>query len=95
MSWLKKLFGFGGAAEEDTPAGGPTLEYKGFLIQSTPFKAEGQWQLCGVVSQTVDGERKEHRFIRADKFSDADQAKEMAFEKGKLIVDQLGKSVFD
>ena len=41
------------------------------------------------------GVTREHRFIRADKFSDAEQAKEMAFEKGRLIVDQLGKSVFD
>jgi hypothetical protein len=94
MSWLKKLFGFGGAAEEDTPAGGPTLEYKGFLIQSTPFKAEGQWQLCGVVSQTVDGERKEHRFIRADKFTDIEQAHDMALQKGRLIIDQQAGSLF-
>ena len=94
MSWLKKLFGFGGAAEEDTPAGGPTLEYKGFLIQSTPFKAEGQWQLCGVVSQTVDGERKEHRFIRADKYTDNEQAHDMALQKGRLIIDQQAGSLF-
>ena len=94
MSWLKKLFGFGGAAEEDTPAGGPTLEYKGFLIQSTPFKAEGQWQLCGVVSQTVDGERKEHRFIRADKFTDIEQAHDMALQKGRLIIDHQAGSLF-
>ena len=94
MSWLKKLFGFGGAAEEDTPAGGPTLEYKGFLIQSTPFKAEGQWQLCGVVSQTVEGERKEHRFIRADKFTDIEQAHDMALQKGRLIIDQQAGSLF-
>ena len=83
-----------GAAEEDTPAGGPTLEYKGFLIQSTPFKAEGQWQLCGVVSQTVDGERKEHRFIRADKFTDIEQAHDMALQKGRLIIDQQAGSLF-
>ena len=94
MSWLKKLFGFGGAAEEDTPAGGPTLEYKGFLIQSTPFKAEGQWQLCGVVSQTVDGAGKEHRFIRADKFTDIEQAHDMALQKGRLIIDQQAGSLF-
>ncbi|MCM5557598.1 HlyU family transcriptional regulator [Pleomorphomonas sp. JP5] len=94
MSFLKKLFGLGGGAPAaDKPA--ETQDYKGFKIAATPFKDGGQWQLCGVVSLEEDGVTREHRFIRADKFSDADQAKEMAFEKGRLIVDQLGKSVFE
>ena len=93
MSFLKKLFGLGGgAAEAEKPA--ETQDYKGFKIAATPFKADGQWQLCGVVTLEEDGVVREHRFIRADKFSDVEQAREMAFEKGRLIVDQLGRSVF-
>lgn len=93
MSFLKKLFGLGGgAAEEARPV--EAIDYKGFKIAATPFKAEGQWQLCGVVSQTVDGERKEHRFIRADKFTDIEQAHDMALQKGRLIIDQQAGSLF-
>ena len=47
-----------------------------------------------VVSQTVDGERKEHRFIRADKFTDIEQAHDMALQKGRLIIDQQAGSLF-
>lgn len=94
MSFLKKLFGLGGSATAaEAPA--ETVDYKGFKIAATPFKADGQWQLCGVVSLEENGVTREHRFIRADKFTDVDQAKEFAVEKGKLIVDQLGKSVFE
>jgi len=93
MSFLKKLFGLGDSAPAaEKPA--ETQDYKGFKIAATPFKADGQWQLCGVVSLEEDGVVREHRFIRADKFSDVEQAREMAFEKGRLIVDQLGRSVF-
>jgi hypothetical protein len=95
MSFLKKLFGFGGGSPEDAkPSAGPTEDYKGFTITSTPFKADGQWQLCGVVSKTVDGVVREHRFIRADKFTDLDQAHEVAMQKGRLIVDQQGEALF-
>ena len=94
MSFLKKLFGLGDSAPvAEKPA--ETQDYKGFKIAATPFKADGQWQLCGVVSLEENGVVREHRFIRADKFTDADQAREVAFEKGRLIVDQLGKTVFD
>jgi hypothetical protein len=93
MSFLKKLFGLGDSAPAaEKPA--ETQDYKGFKIAATPFKADGQWQLCGVVTLEEDGVVREHRFIRADKFSDVEQAREMAFEKGRLIVDQLGRSVF-
>lgn len=94
MSFLKKLFGLGDSAPAaEKPV--ETQDYKGFKIAATPFKADGQWQLCGVVSLEENGVVREHRFIRADKFTDADQAKEVAYEKGRLIVDQLGKSIFD
>lgn len=94
MSFLKKLFGLGGGvAEEARPV--EAIDYKGFKIAATPFKADGQWQLCGVVSLEENGAVREHRFIRADKFADVEQAREFAVEKGKLIVDQLGKSVFE
>ena len=93
MSFLKKLFG--GGSKETTPAGPKRqLEYNGFMIAATPYKEGGQWQTCGLVSKTIDGEAKQHRFIRADRFSDEDAAADHAILKGQQIVDQLGERVF-
>ncbi len=47
------------------------------------------------MSKTVDGVEKEHRFIRADRFSDEDAAADHAILKGQQIVDQVGERVFD
>lgn len=67
-----------------------TLEYKGFTIEAAPFKDGGQWQLAGRISK--DG--KEHKFIRADKFTDRDECAEIAISKGQLIVDQMAERMF-
>ena len=80
MSFLKKLFG-GGGGGSDAPAEGKPLkevEHKGFTIRATPFKAEGQFQTCGVISKQVGGVAKEHRFIRADRFASIDDAVDVA-----------------
>jgi hypothetical protein len=87
MSFLKKLFG--GSATDDTSAV-RRLEYKGFQIEARPFKEGGQYQLAGRISK--DG--REHNFIRADKFSDAESAADIALAKGQLIVDQMGERMF-
>lgn len=89
MSFWKKLFG-GHTGESGGAASTRQLEYKGYLIEARPFKDGGQYQLAGRISK--DG--KEHSFIRADKFSDADSAAEIAISKGQLIVDQMGERMF-
>lgn len=87
MSFWKKLFG-GGVAEASASA--KTMDYKGYVITAEPFKEGGQWQLSGRISK--DG--KEHRFIRADKFTDRNDCADIAISKGQLIVDQLGERMF-
>jgi hypothetical protein len=67
-----------------------TLEYKGYVIDAMPYKDGGQWQLAGRISK--DG--KEHRFVRADKFTNKDEAADIAVAKGQLIVDQTGDKMF-
>ena len=67
-----------------------TMEYKGFLIEALPYKEGGQYQLAGRISK--DG--KEYKFVRADKFSDKDEAADIAISKGQLIVDQSGERIF-
>lgn len=89
MSLWKKLFG--GSAGGHQPATAKSLDYKGFLIEARPFKEGGQYQLAGRISKGG----KEHNFIRADKFSDAESATEIAIAKGQLIVDQMGDKMFE
>jgi len=97
MSFLKKLFGGGGGGEA-TEAGAAKpakqVEHKGFLISATPYKAEGQYQTCGVVSKEVDGVMKEHRFIRADRFAGLDDAVDISIKKGIQLVDEQGERMF-
>jgi len=95
MSFLKKLFGIGGtdnAIETAKPAG--EIEHKGFRILATPFKQDGQYQCCGVISKDSDGALKEHRFIRADRFSSLDDAVAIILNKGRQIVDEQGERIF-
>lgn len=94
MSFLKKLFGGGSSSGPAASAPKRQIEYNGFLIAATPYKEGGQWQTCGTVSKVVNGEEKQHRFIRADRFTDEDAASDHAIIKGQQIVDQLGESVF-
>lgn len=92
MSFLKKLFGGGGAAQKDPPA--EPVEHKGFTIHPAPFVEDGQYQTCGLISKTVDGETKEHRFVRADRFASRDDAIEVTLRKARQLIDEQGERIF-
>ncbi len=96
MSFLKRLFGGGGGngeADEGKPVGS-ALDYNGFTIRATPYKADGQFQTCGVISREIDGVVKEHRFVRADRFASQTDAADMALKKGQQIVNEQGDRMF-
>lgn len=97
MSFWKKLFG-GSGAEEASGSGSAktvkTIEHKGFQIQATPYKENGQFQTCGIVSKEVDGALKEHRFVRADRFPSLDEAVEVSLAKGRQIIEEQGEQLF-
>ena len=95
MSFLKRLFG--SSSGEPQPSGGAVakeIEHKGFVIRATPYKAEGGYQTCGVVSKEVGGVVKEHRFIRADRFAALDDAVDISLKKGQQLVDEQGERMF-
>jgi hypothetical protein len=97
MSFLKKLFGGGsdGGSQSEGPAAAlKTLAYKGFTIEARPYKEAGQFQTAGVVWKEVDGQRKEHKFVRADRFAAAEDAADHALFKGQQIIDQQGDTIF-
>lgn len=92
MSFFKKLFGGGGTAA--TPKSVKSAEHKGFTIEAQPYKEGGQFQLAGVISKEIDGVRKEHRYVRADRFTSIDEAADIALVKGRQIIDEQGENIF-
>jgi hypothetical protein len=94
MSFLKRLFGGGGADEAGPAKPAKEIEHKGFTIAATPYKNDGQYQTCGVVSKEIAGEVKEHKFIRADRFAGLDEAVDVTLRKGQQIVDEQGDKIF-
>lgn len=91
MSFWKKLFG-GGSQTAEAP--GEPVEHKGYTILPTPFLEGGQFQTCGVISKEINGEVKEHRFIRADRFSSKEDAVEVTIRKAQQVIDEQGDRIF-
>lgn len=92
MSFWKSLFGGAKTAAPGRPV--REEEHNGCLIQAIPYPEAGQFQVAGILSKEIGGERKEHRFVRADRFGTMDEAAEFAIMKGKQIIDQQGDRVF-
>ena len=94
MSFWKSLFG-GGKSVSDAPAGPVrTVEHEGYLIEAAPFKDGDQFLVAGMISKEIDGERKAHKFIRADRCPGMDDAAEMTVRKAKQIIEQSGDRMF-
>lgn len=92
MSFFKRLFGGNGAAGP-TPVG-DAVQYNGYTIQATPYSEGGQYQTCGVVTKEGGAEKREHRFVRADRFPTAEDAAAHAIRKGKQLIDEQGEALF-
>ena len=88
---LKSLFGGSGEAE---PAAADAVDYNGFQIQPAPERKDGGWNTAGVISKTIDGEHKEHRFIRVDTHSNLDDAISFSVTKAQQIIDEQGDLLF-
>ena len=94
MSFLKRLFGGGGARANRGGQPAKQIEHKGFTIPATPYKNDGQYQTCGIVSKEIGGVVKEHKFIRADRFAGLDDAVEVSLSKGPADRRRAGRAHF-
>ena len=92
MSLLRALFGRSGSGATEKVA--EPVEYQGFIIRATPYKSEGQYQTAGIIERDIGGERKEHRFIRADAFATYEDAVTFSLGKARQIVDLQGERMF-
>lgn len=89
---LKSLFtGEGGG--QSAQAADP-VEYNGFQIQPAPERRDGGWNTAGVISKVIDGEAREHRFIRVDTHSGLDDAISFSLTKAQQIIDEQGDNLF-
>lgn len=99
MSFLKKLFGINSSstsgAGDKTGSGSDAQEvHEGFTIAAEPQKEGGQYRLAGTISKEVDGEMKTHHLIRADVFSDKDEAVQFTIRKAKQVIKEQGERMF-
>jgi hypothetical protein len=93
LSFLRSLFG-GGRGSDGEAAASKQAEHKGFVIEARPYKEGGQYQAAGVIKKDVGGVVKEHKFIRADRFSTLEDAADFSLAKGRQIVDEQGERLF-
>lgn len=94
VGFLKKLFGGEEAADGAAKgARGDPVDYKGFTIEPAPYPEGGQHQLAGYISKTIEGEHREHHFVRADRFAAREEAERFAVVKAKQIIDEQGEAV--
>jgi hypothetical protein len=92
--FFKKLFGGGGNGKSDEAPLGEAVDYQGYAIQPLAKPQGGQWVTAGVISKEIDGQVRQHKFIRADTHNAKDDAAAMAVEKGKRIVEEQGDRMF-
>ena len=95
MSFWKSLFG-GGSSAPSEPAGPVrTEEHEGYTIEASPLRDGDQFVVAGTISREIGGERRVHKFIRADRSPGIDDAAEMTVRKAKQIIEQSGERMFD
>jgi hypothetical protein len=70
------------------------VEYNGYRIRPTPFPRMGQYQTAGIIEKEVNGEVKEHRFVRAETHSSREEAVAYSIVKAKQIIDEQGDRLF-
>jgi hypothetical protein len=92
--FLKGLFSGGGGRTEAEPARGEGVPYKDYQITPTPQRSGGQFLTAGIITKQFPDGAKEHRFIRADTHGSAEDAANLAIQKGKQIIDEQGDRMF-
>ncbi|WP_108127478.1 HlyU family transcriptional regulator [Saccharospirillum mangrovi] len=94
FKFLKDWFGGSASAGGAKQVRGETVEYNGYRITPTPLVEGGQFRVSGEIESVADPEKK-HSFIRSDLVAGQDEACDFTVLKARLMIDQLGDSLFD
>src|SRR5215475_5500511 len=92
-SFLRGLVGGGDRAPEAAAPEAAT-EYKGFSIVPAPRRESSGWLTAGVITKQFEAGVKEHRFVRADTYTNRDDAVAFCVTKAKQIIDEQGDRMF-
>ncbi|NKB75638.1 MAG: hypothetical protein GKR96_01025 [Gammaproteobacteria bacterium] len=92
LKLIKSLFT--GSPSNVNPTPEATVEYSGFRITPCPQSAKGGWSTEAIIEKEIDGETKQHHFIRADSSSGKEGAIELILSKSRTTIDQLGEKIF-
>ncbi len=96
MSFWSALFGRRAeSGSGETVKVSDPVEYKGFIIRAAPYKNNGSYQTAGTIEREIGGERKQHRFVRADAYASYDDAVSFTINKARQIIDLQGERLFD
>lgn len=94
MGILGSLKSLLGGSTSDGKAAADPVEYEGFQIEPMPERRDGGWNTAGIIRKTIDGEEKEHRFIRVDTHSNLDDAIAFSVTKAQQIINEQGDGLF-
>ena len=90
MSFWRKLFG----QTENKKVQVEPIEYNEFLIYPEAKSEGGQYRIAGRITKEIDGNVKEHTFIRSDLLTSKEQANDLMLNKAKLFIDQNNGEIF-
>ena len=93
MSILRGMLG-GGERPAEAAASEAVTEYKGFSIRPAPRRESAGWLTAGTITKEFPDGAKEHRFVRADTYSNRDDAVAFCVSKAKQIIDEQGDRMF-
>ncbi|MFC6671752.1 HlyU family transcriptional regulator [Marinobacterium aestuariivivens] len=73
---------------------GEAIDYKGYQIFLKARPVDGLYGVGGLIRREIDGEVREHLFIRADQLPSREQCDEVTLQKARQTIDQLGDEIF-
>jgi hypothetical protein len=89
---------FSAFSGKDKPAQAPReaepVAYADCLIFAAPIPEGGQFRLAGRIEKEVGGEKLVRTFVRADMFSNMEDAVTYTVRKAEQIIDQNGAALF-
>ncbi|MDW6004471.1 HlyU family transcriptional regulator [Vibrio mangrovi] len=93
MGFLSRLFGQRSQHQEASSSAEPVY-YKDFAIFPESIAENGQFRVAGRITREINGEMREHRFIRSDVLMSRSSADELMVTKAKMFIDQMGEKIF-
>jgi len=90
---IRKVFGKTDSSPQRATA--DAFDYEGFRVHPAPIKEATGWRVAGYIRKEVDGEQREHEFVRADVISTTHEAITTTAAKARRVIDEQGERLFE